>query len=194
MENDFNMNLKLMIFIVISYLIGCFCAAYYYGIIFKNTDIREHGSGNLGAMNSGRVLGKGSFVVVLLIDFFKGMIVVLLGRAFSFNNADILIFMFAVVIGHIFPIQLKFKGGKGIATFMGALTAYNYLFTLIVVIIFIPIYIISRKFTISGLIAILFLPFIIFISNYHTNGSEALRILPFVFIIILKHKQNILSR
>lgn len=186
-----NMNLKLLIITIISYLVGCFCGAYYYGTIFRNTDIRNFGSGNLGALNSGRVLGSSSFIIVLTIDFLKGIIVIIIGRFFGLSNISLLITMFAVIIGHMFPIQLRFKGGKGIATFMGALTSYNYLFTLIIFITFIPIYIITRKFTISGLISVIFFPFLIFTIGYPSRGREAFAMLIFASIIILKHTKNI---
>lgn len=168
------MYLKLMIITLSSYFIGCFCGAYYYGTIFKNKDIRDFGSGNLGALNSGRVLGSGGFAIVLIIDLLKGMIVVIIGRHFDLSSASLLIAMFAVVIGHMFPIQLKFKGGKGIATFMGALTAYNYLYALIIIVTFIPIYIVIRRFTISGLISIVFLPLIIFIIGFPRQRGGSL--------------------
>lgn len=185
------MNYKFIIITLTSYFIGCFCGAYYYGTIFNKKDIRNFGSGNLGALNSGRVLGTGSFFVVLFIDFLKGVIVVITGRYFGLSNTALLVVMFSVVLGHMFPIQLNFKGGKGIATFMGALTTYNYLYTLIIFITFIPIYIITRKFTVSGLISIIFLPFIIFIINYPKNFVEAFAMLAFATIIILKHRKNI---
>lgn len=185
------MNFKIIIFTLTAYFLGCFCGAYYYGTIFKNKDIRNLGSGNLGALNSGRVLGAGSFIVVFLIDFFKGVIVVIIGRYLGLSNTVLLIAMFAVVIGHMFPIQLNFKGGKGIATFIGVLIAYNYLYTLIIVITFIPIYIIIRKFTISGLISIISLPLIIFIIDYPARVRDGFVLLAFAFIIILRHKKNI---
>ncbi|MDU1320568.1 MAG: glycerol-3-phosphate acyltransferase [Clostridium botulinum] len=187
------MTLKFLIIILASYFIGCFCTAYYYGIMFKNKDIRNFGSGNLGALNSWRVLGKGSFIIVLSIDFLKGFMVIIIGRFFSLSNTSLFIIMFAVIMGHMFPVQLKFKGGKGIATFMGALTAYNYLFTIIIIITFMPIYCIMRKFTISGLISIIFFPVLIFIIGYPSKNTEAFVMLIFTVIIILKHKKNILN-
>lgn len=187
------MTLKILIIILASYLIGCFCTAYYYGVMFKNKDIRNFGSGNLGALNSGRVLGKSSFIIVLSIDFLKGFMVMIIGRCFSLTDTSLFIIMFAVIMGHMFPIQLKFKGGKGIATFMGVLTSYNYLFAIIILITFIAIYCVIRKFTISGLISIIFFPVIIFIIGYPSKNTEAFVMLIFTLMIILKHKKNILN-
>ena len=178
-----------MVITLISYLIGCFSGAYYYGTLFRNKDLRKYGSGNLGALNSGRVLGKQGFIVVLLIDSLKGVLVVALGRYFGLSNTGLIIAMLAVILGHIFPLQLNFKGGKGVATFVGTVTAYNYLFTIIMGITFIPIFIIIRRFTISGLISILLFPLIILFLGY--PGSEVFAMLLFAAIIILGHRENI---
>ncbi|MCR1975359.1 glycerol-3-phosphate acyltransferase [Clostridium sporogenes] len=186
------MILKLLIIILSSYFIGCFCGAYYYGTIFKDKDIRNFGSGNLGALNSKRVLGNISFIIVLSIDFFKGFTTIIIGRGLGLTNTYVLIIMFAVIIGHIFPIQLKFKGGKGVATFIGALTSYNYLFVLIIFLTFIPVYLITRKFTLSGLISIMFFSFLLFIINGPSKYSENFPMMIIIFIIILKHSENII--
>lgn len=186
------MYLKLIIISLMSYFIGCFCGAYYYGIIFKNIDIRNYGSGNLGALNSGRVLGTMSFVVVLFIDSFKGIFVVMIGRYFNLGDTALLLPIFAVIIGHIFPMQLKFKGGKGIAVFLGALAGYNYLYLIIIVVAFIPIYIIMRNFTISGLVSIAILPVVTLIVGYSSTALESFALMSFATIIIIKHKVNIL--
>lgn len=177
---------------IISYLLGCFCAAYYYGMLIKGIDLRTVGSGNLGATNSGRILGKKGFIVVLVFDFFKGFLVVIIGKAFNFSSNIVMIAMYSVVIGHIFPIQLKFKGGKGVATFIGILTAYNYFFSIILSLTFIPLYFINKKFTKSGIMSMALLPIIISI-NYPFGIVEVLKILPLICIIIVKHKENILS-
>lgn len=194
------MNFKYIIIILASYFIGCFCGAYYYGAIFKKKDLRNFGSRNLGALNSGRVLGYGSFFIVLFIDFFKGVIVILMGKYFGLNYIYLLAVMFSVVLGHMFPIQLCFKGGKGIAVFMGALSAYNYLYALFIIAAFIPIFFIIKRFTISGLISIIILPFIIFINNFARNLNyskglkESIAMLVFAALIIYKHKDNILIK
>lgn len=178
---------------IISYFIGCCCAAYYYGMLTKGIDLRGFGSGNLGATNSGRFLGRKGFIIVLAFDFFKGFIVVLLGKIFKFGDNIIMIAMYSVVIGHIFPIQLKFKGGKGVATFSGILTAYNYFYSIILILTFMPLYFTNKKFTKSGLISIGLLPIIIIFSKYPFGVSDGLKILPMICIIIIKHKENILS-
>lgn len=79
---NMGVELKYVCLIIVSYVLGCFCGAYYYGTIFLKKDIRIFGSGNLGALNSGRVLGKKAFVIVLFIDILKGILAVEIGQVF----------------------------------------------------------------------------------------------------------------
>ena len=108
---------------IISYLIGSIPTAYLFGKITKNIDIRQHGSGNVGATNVFRVFGKGPGILVLVLDILKGVIAValvpdILGMTENFPR----IFMsLAVVCGHNWTCFLQFKGGKGIATSLGVL-------------------------------------------------------------------------
>jgi len=114
--------------LLISYLIGSLPTAYLFGRILKRIDIRKVGSGNVGATNALRVLGKGPGIAVLLIDILKGFLtVVFLGNFFGnkaalLSSQDLSIFMgLACICGHNWTIFLQFKGGKGIATTFGVL-------------------------------------------------------------------------
>jgi glycerol-3-phosphate acyltransferase PlsY len=114
--------------LVISYLLGSIPTAYLFGRILKGVDIRKVGSGNVGATNAMRALGKGAGITVLLLDILKGFIVVvLLGDFFStrvvlLESQDLRIIMgLCSICGHNWTIFLKFKGGKGIATTFGVL-------------------------------------------------------------------------
>lgn len=187
------MNYYGITYTIISYFIGCFCTAYYYGMIIKGIDLRKFGSGNLGATNSGRVLGRRSFIIVLAFDFFKGFLVVMIGKVFNFGENIIIIAMYSVVIGHIFPIQLKFKGGKGVATFLGILTSYNYFYSIILILIFIPLYCTNKKFTKSGIMSMVLLPIIAIFIKYPFGLGDIIKIFPLICIIIIKHKENILG-
>lgn len=174
---------------LVAYLMGCFCGAYYYGIIFKKTDLRNFGSGSLGALNAGRVLGKKDFMIVLGIDFLKGAMVVFFARQFGLRDAGLLLAMLAVVLGHIFPVQLGFKGGKGIATFFGVLAAYDAFLITIIILSFILVFFVLRQFTVSGLISIVLLPLFMAFLGY--PRKEILVILLFLLIILPAHKENI---
>jgi glycerol-3-phosphate acyltransferase PlsY len=118
------MNLLfLAISAVLAYLIGSIPTAYIFGRVLKNLDIREHGSGNMGATNAFRVLGRGPGTVVLILDILKGVIpVTLLADAFGLQDAlSLVIIAVATVSGHNWTVFLGFKGGKGMATSLGVL-------------------------------------------------------------------------
>ncbi|MCR6545204.1 glycerol-3-phosphate acyltransferase [Dehalobacterium formicoaceticum] len=185
------MDLKEIFFIIFSYLIGCFSGAYYYGIIFKKVDLRKLGSGNLGALNAGRVLGQKDFLVVFLIDFLKGAMVVFIAQQLNLRDSIQMMAMISVVLGHILPLQLHFQGGKGIATFLGVITVFDITVVLILLLIYLPVFVILRQFTISGLISIGLLPLVLFFLDY--SGEKVLVILLFAIIIITKHRKNILD-
>jgi glycerol-3-phosphate acyltransferase PlsY len=109
--------------ILVSYLIGAIPTAYIFGRVIKGIDIRQHGSGNVGATNAFRILGKGPGTVVLLIDILKGAIVTsLVADLFGLTDPLARVFLGMVVVcGHNWTVFLNFKGGKGIATSLGVL-------------------------------------------------------------------------
>jgi len=118
------MNLLfLAISVVLAYLIGSIPTAYIFGRMLKNLDIREHGSGNMGATNAFRVLGKVPGTLVLVLDIVKGIIpVTFLANAFGLEDAlSLVIISVATVAGHNWTVFLGFKGGKGMATSLGVL-------------------------------------------------------------------------
>jgi glycerol-3-phosphate acyltransferase PlsY len=111
-----------IIIFILCYLIGNFNAAYIYGKITKKTDIRQHGSGNAGTTNAIRVMGMKAGLIVFISDFLKGLAAVLLAGVLSDGKYAYAIAALAVIIGHNWPMFLKFKGGKGIATLIGTYT------------------------------------------------------------------------
>lgn len=130
----------MFIYLISSYIIGNLLLAYWVGK-WKGTDLRTQKSGNLGARNAGAVLGKGAFLLTFLGDAGKGALVVLLGFHFGFELWVINLAGLLVVCGHLFPIWLKGKGGKGISTFIGVtffLTPTLFLAMLVICLAFIP--------------------------------------------------------
>ncbi len=117
------MDLKIVLYTLIGYLVGSIPWALVVGKLFYNTDIREYGSGNLGATNAGRVLGKKNFYIVTVLDASKSLLVFFLLRSQGYHAA--LFAAAAVVIGHCFPIFSHFRGGKGVATCAGLLLAVS---------------------------------------------------------------------
>lgn len=104
--------------LVVAYFIGNVSPAYILGKFAANIDIREHGSGNAGTTNVVRVMGTKAGIMVLVADLLKGVLAVWIGRYFGGDLLAVLAGLF-VVIGHNWPVLLKFKGGKGVATSLG---------------------------------------------------------------------------
>src|SRR5205823_2574598 len=109
-----------------AYILGCFTTGYYLVRLCRGADIRELGSGNVGAKNVGRTLGWIGFAMTLLGDLAKGAFVVWAARYLAKDDRLVLLAMLAVVAGHVWPVQLRFRGGKGMATTLGALLIYDH--------------------------------------------------------------------
>jgi glycerol-3-phosphate acyltransferase PlsY len=108
-----------------AYLTGCFCSGYYLFRFKTGKDIREMGSGTAGAMNTGRLLGKTGFAVAFAGDFAKGAVVVFAAKCLTSSPWLESLAMVAVILGHMYPVQLGFHGGKGLAAFAGAMLIIN---------------------------------------------------------------------
>ena len=115
-----NLDLVLVLF---AYALGCLNAGYYLLRWRDGRDIRQLGSGNAGARNAGRVLGRGGFALVFALDAAKGLLAVLAARWLSHDAAALC--ALAAVLGHAYPIQLGWRGGKGVATAIGALAGLD---------------------------------------------------------------------
>nr|WP_318540942.1 glycerol-3-phosphate 1-O-acyltransferase PlsY [Terribacillus saccharophilus] len=142
-----------LISIILAYLLGSQNGAYYMMKWKHGIDIRTTGSGNAGATNAGRAMGKTGFFWVLVFDLAKGMLAVLLIRWSGQTELVAGLGVIAAVMGHIFPIQLRFKGGKGIAVSLGAFVIFSYQATFLLLAVFLCIYLFLRRFSISGLLA-----------------------------------------
>ena len=152
--------------IVMSYLLGCVCFAYYMSSIVHKKDIRTIGSGNPGSSNIGRQFGVLWFIPVLLLDALKGFLVVIFLNYFDFDTWVKLISMLAVIIGHIWPFQLSFNGGKGLATVMGVALGFNYFIVLGCAIIAGVFYMLISKSNAGLLVSVFFGPIFVWILGY----------------------------
>jgi glycerol-3-phosphate acyltransferase PlsY len=140
-----------LIAVPIAYLVGSIPTAYLIGRIIKGIDIREVGDGNVGAANAYREIGPAAGIFVMLFDLFKGSLVILVSRNFL-KEQFLLAVGLAVVVGHIFPLFLKFKGGRGEATVGGVLLALMPVEALILLAIAIIPFIITRNTLLLGLL------------------------------------------
>ena len=140
------------------YALGCLCSGYYLVRFRTGRDIREFGSGNVGARNAGCLLGGIGFTVTLLGDMGKGALAVWLAKRVATMPAAPVFAMIAVLLGHLFPVQLRFRGGKGIATTMGALSVLSPKLALGAVAVSGGLVLLTRAFTASGMVASASLP------------------------------------
>ncbi len=141
-----------------AYLIGCFITGYYLVRARTGLDVRDTGSGSAGARNVGRVLGRAGFAITVLGDFAKGALAVWLARKLSNDDFSAALAVPAVVAGHLWPAQLKFHGGKGVTTSLGALLVFDYRLALTFAVLFGIIFLFARKTVLPAMFAFLCLP------------------------------------
>ena len=154
------MAVKAMICVVMAYLLGGLCTGYYLVRFKAHLDIREVGSGGVGARNVGRLLGKSGFFITVLGDSFKGVFAVWLARRLEVADLALALVLMAVIAGHIWPITLQFRGGRGIATAIGAYLVYDPRIVLFLLGITGVLMVFRRGFILSGLVALLLLPMV----------------------------------
>ena len=184
-----------IILLIISYLIGSFPSAVWVGRTFYNKDVREYGSGNAGATNTFRVLGKRAGIPVLSMDVMKGWVSVYLANYAITNNIieAQLSFGIAAVIGHLFPIYTGFRGGKGIATLLGFMIGMESIAAGICALIFLISFLFSSYVAVSSILASIAFPLVIFFSYDYSSKYESLFIFS-IFVPILAlitHQKNI---
>lgn len=156
--------------IVIGYLLGSIPFAYIVGRLYKGIDIRQAGGGNVGALNTIREIGLIPGLVVLITDIAKGSVAVLISAWMGLPLAVMFIAGFASILGHNWPIFLKFKGGKGAATTIGVLLALAPLETAVSFMIMVIVTIITSNFRLAIACGLALLPLII----WQLNGSAML--------------------
>lgn len=151
--------------IVLSYLLGSVSFSLLYGKL-KGIDIRQHGSGNAGATNTLRVLGKGPAILVLLLDVLKGVIAVLIGHWLGGESWLPGLCGIAAIAGHNWPVYFHFRGGKGIATAIGVLASLTLLPALLAGIIAILAIVITRYVSLGSLIFVILTPWILLVLGF----------------------------
>ena len=178
------------LFITFFYLIGSIPFALILTKLLGHGDIRDIGSGNVGATNVLRTGNKYLAFAVLCLDIGKGLLPFLILKLFYDTNTLHSIFLchFAI-LGHIFPVWLKFKGGKGVATYIGFLIGFNILLGLYFLVTWIIIALVSRYSSLSSLAASLIAPLYFFFIN--PNIIVGIFLLYIFLIISLKHRENI---
>jgi|SRR5208283_937007 len=177
--------------IMLSYLLGAVPFGVIFSNIFSNVDVRKVGSGNIGATNVLRAAGKTAALLTLLGDALKGFLPVLVVKLLFQNDYVTVLTGAAAILGHNFPVYLKFRGGKGVATSYGVVLAVSPLIGLIILLIWPLAAYLWRYSSLSALISIAFYPILTFATTSPASRPNELLSL-FVFsIIYYRHRENI---
>ncbi len=175
----------------VSYLIGSVPFGLIFTKYFSNVDVRTVGSGNIGATNVLRASGKKAAILTLLADSLKGFLPVLIAQSLFNDDLTTALTGTATVLGHIFPIYLKFKGGKGVATSFGVVFAVAPLIGLACLIIWLLAAFLWRYSSLSALIAFACYPIITFSSSFVSRKPLAALSLFIFGMMYYRHRENI---
>jgi glycerol-3-phosphate acyltransferase PlsY len=188
-----------IITIAYSYLLGSIPFGYILVRTFQNEDIRESGSGNIGATNVARA-NKGLGVSTLLLDAFKGWLAVWLTHfvvpAFSLGKPNAAMDLaaiagLAVVLGHMFPVWLGFRGGKGVATALGVFIALSWPAALCGVAVFLLATFLTKYVSIGSIAAAVSLPILVWLLTPHRSGFFMLCTVLIALLVVVKHHSNL---
>ncbi len=180
---------KALTCVTAAYVLGTLTAGYYWVRWRTGLDVRQFGSGNVGARNVGRITGAPGFLVTLLWDVTKGAMAVAMANYFALSPEGAVACILAVVAGHNWPPQLRFHGGKGVATSVGAILAFDPWAALVLCVTFLPLWALVRSFTLGGLLAFAIAPLALFVAGF---GNPVIAAISFLAIVLLiTHRRNI---
>lgn len=175
---------------IFAYLIGSISSSFIIGKLIYKIDLREAGSGNLGATNALRNFGKKVGAITLLFDALKGFIACLIGEKLG-SYAGSLLAMLGVIIGHMYPFYLKFQGGKGIATGLGVLLYQDPLMALVLLVLFVITVVISKYVSLGSIVAAISASIYAFIFYFENQPEFFWLVLIMIALIIYKHRTNV---
>lgn len=173
------------------YLVGCVTGGYYLVRLRTGKDMRRVGSGSVGARNVSSVLGASGFLATLLFDLVKGCLAVWAVRKYSGDERFVALAMLAVVVGHIWPVQLRFRGGKGVATSLGCLLIYDWQLLIAYGLLFLVPFAFLRKTVLPGLIAYALLPLASLFLRHDAFQLVAVSFL--VVFVLIAHRRNLVD-
>lgn len=188
----------LVIISILGYLLGSINGAIVISRLVYKDDVRKYGSKNAGMTNMLRVYGKKAAIYTILVDFTKGMLAVIMarlvfsGQTLAFDPAYISAIF--TIIGHIFPIYFKFKGGKGILAALGVITVLNPLVMLFMLLTFIPLCFVTKIVSLSSILGAFFYPILTYLLKLYMGEPYLIdTILASVIavMIIFMHRENI---
>jgi glycerol-3-phosphate acyltransferase PlsY len=186
-----------LLIVPISYLLGCFTTGYYLVRLASGQDVRNLSSGNPGSRNVGRLLGARGFILTFIGDAGKGVLAVYLAGRLGGGQLLATAALVAVTAGHIWPLQLRLRGGKGFATFAGGMLLLYPLLLLYGLALCALLYPLLRRTTVTGLAALSFTPLLLAIMELSRGGPLQLPELALysllVLLVLYAHRTNILN-
>lgn len=179
--------MDIIIQMIIAYLLGSIPSGVWIGKAFFNKDIRAYGSGNTGATNTFRILGPKAGTVALIADVLKGFIAASIPIYLGTNIHPVFIGIFAI-LGHIYPIYIKFKGGKAVATTAGVVLAIQPVYVLVFIGVFLIILLTTSTVSLASMGAVLLAAIFSFLLN---DPIMAIAIWGLALTIIYLHRENV---
>jgi acyl phosphate:glycerol-3-phosphate acyltransferase len=180
--------MAIALMLLFAYLLGSIPTGFLLGS-FSGIDIRKAGSGNVGATNVARVVGKKQGVITLLVDVAKGFIPVLIASRLGFDLTVTVLAALAAFVGHLYPVFLKFHGGKGVATALGIFLAVAPLASLALVVVFAVVMLTWRWVSLASMVAAGAAPLVLLIFSY--PSTLVVLGLMIALLIIFRHRENI---
>ena len=191
-------NVENLLALLGAYLIGSIPSSVWLGKAFYNIDVREYGSGNAGATNTFRVLGKKAGIPVLLFDILKGFLalqlVELVGNFLPSTQQYInfkIALGIAALLGHIFPVFAGFRGGKGVATLLGILIGIQPIAAIICSGIFLVVFLLSGYVSLGSMSAAIAYPFVIMLVLNETIPTVNIFAMSVAILVLITHQKNI---
>jgi glycerol-3-phosphate acyltransferase PlsY len=174
--------------IIIAYLLGSVSSSIVLAKLFHFPDPRTVGSGNAGASNILRTVGKNQAVVVLIGDVLKGLLAVGIARLFGVYGFGLAFVALAAVVGHVYPVFFKFRGGKGVATAIGAILGLSLFVGILLIIVWVAIAFLLRLASLASLAAAICAPIFILMFSW---SAYFIPVLLITVLIVWKHWDNI---
>ena len=173
----------------LGYLVGSIPFGLLMANALKGVDVRRVGSGNIGATNVLRTAGKGAAVITLALDVLKGWAPVALGQALGATEALVACVGLAAFLGHLYPVFLGFRGGKGVATFLGVMLALSEKVAFLVSVVWLFVAALFRYSSLAALVACAASPILVWLLDGRVS-HVALKVILFGFIL-LRHRENL---
>ncbi len=177
--------------VLLAYALGSFSTGYYLLRLRTGQDIRRLGSGTAGSRNVARTVGLAAAAMTLAGDAAKGALAAGAALIFGLESWAVPLVMAAVVAGHIWPVQLGFRGGKGLATVMGAVLVFDYRLVMVAYVVAAITLGLTRQITVGGLVAVLLTPLIAALTGHTHTDVIGLSLL--AALILFSHRENIHS-